>query len=291
MASTKKFLTTAAAATLLVGGVLAHPTGNDGDLDYMGPIAFMWPPDRHWEDESHGMLAPCGTHDGVLNRTAFPLSNGALALEQKQQVYDVQISVSFSEDPKSNEDFTPLSLPAIPSLYMSHVCLSLPEGVAAAAAGRNATLQLKYLASYHGDEHSHSHKRHAATNETFYACADITFVETQEFTASIPCFNATAEDHGSWKGEHGHGEEGHDHNSDSEGEEDDDGSSNGNGGSGSGLSKEAIAGVVIASVVGAAAIATLVWFFWRRDRREKRAAARGGGDDVERETVEGGLKA
>lgn len=165
------------------------------------------------------------------------------------------------------------SLPAIPSLYMSHVCLSLPQGIAAASAGRNATLQLTYVAEYHGDEHSHSHgKRHAATNETFYACADITFVAAQEFAASIPCFNATVEDHGLWGDEHGHDHgqaDSDDHEHEHEGDDDHHDSGSGGGK----LSKEAIAGVVIVGVAGAAVILSVVFYLWRRDRREKRAVA------------------
>lgn len=39
----------------------------------MGPVAFMWPPDREWgaAQDNH---APCGSHQGVENRTEFPLS-------------------------------------------------------------------------------------------------------------------------------------------------------------------------------------------------------------------------
>ncbi|KAF7907783.1 uncharacterized protein EAF01_005369 [Botrytis porri] len=47
-------------------------------------------------------------------------------------------------------------------------------------AGTNATIQLEYTSTYDG-----------SGNETFYACADVTFVEESDFTTSVSCFNAT----------------------------------------------------------------------------------------------------
>jgi hypothetical protein len=43
----------------------------------MGPVAFMWPPDREWgaTQDNH---SPCGSAQGVVNRTEFPL--GALCI-------------------------------------------------------------------------------------------------------------------------------------------------------------------------------------------------------------------
>lgn len=42
----------------------------------MGPVAFMWPPDRVW-GAAQDNRAPCGSAQGVVNRTEFPL--GALS--------------------------------------------------------------------------------------------------------------------------------------------------------------------------------------------------------------------
>lgn len=108
------------------------------------------------------------------------------------------------------------------------------------------------MAEYLDPNHEHR-KRHTFTNETFYACSDVTLVPVDVFTFEIPCFNVSAtEGH---RG--GDEEEGHHH--EEEGEEE---------GNGGGLSKEAIAGVVIGCVVGVGALATLGWYLWRRDRRE-----------------------
>ena len=41
---------------------------------YMGPVAFMWPPDRTW-GAAYDNIAPCGSASGVTNRTEFPLGN------------------------------------------------------------------------------------------------------------------------------------------------------------------------------------------------------------------------
>lgn len=38
----------------------------------MGPVAFMWPPDREW-GAAQDNRAPCGSSQGVVNRTDFPL--------------------------------------------------------------------------------------------------------------------------------------------------------------------------------------------------------------------------
>lgn len=38
----------------------------------MGPVAFMWPPDREW-GAAQDNTEPCGSTAGVKNRTQFPL--------------------------------------------------------------------------------------------------------------------------------------------------------------------------------------------------------------------------
>jgi hypothetical protein len=117
--TSKRMLGLAAATILAVApqAVLAH---SEDDYDHMGPMGFMWPQDREW-DEEDGMTGPCGTDRGATDRTEFPISelssflsffmtwmckltnrfylvvNGALALEQKQQVFDVQISIALGQ--------------------------------------------------------------------------------------------------------------------------------------------------------------------------------------------------
>ncbi|KAK0610963.1 hypothetical protein B0T14DRAFT_500153 [Immersiella caudata] len=227
-----------------------HVLAHGDDETNMAPLGFMWPVERTWEDE-HGMAAPCGSASGPkLERTLFPTAGGALALDGKQKVYDLQLAVSFYQDPKSNSDFTSV-LSGVDSLDFEHVCIPMPA-LTGAQAGQNATLQLKYVAEW-VDPH-HSHKRHTETNETFYSCADVTFVEQAQFSFEIPCFNATAEEHGDHDEDHGH-EDDHDHDHDHDHDD--------------GLSKEAIAGIVIGCVAAVAAIGLIGFYLYRKDRREK----------------------
>jgi hypothetical protein len=63
------------------------------------------------------------------------------------------------------------------------VCYALPESPRAVTDGSNATIQLKYTSDFGTDR-----------NQTFYACADITYVDSAAFTTQIPCFNVTSEE-------------------------------------------------------------------------------------------------
>lgn len=257
-----------ALAALFSPAAIAH---SEDDLEHMGPLGVMWPPDRAWSEQK-GRTAPCGSADGPDWRTDFPLSGGSLSLEQKEKAYDVEVSISFSENPVANDDFTTV-IPAtrIPSLDMSHYCFDMPSLPSSAAASLNATIQLRYTAEYIDPNHTHKFKRHTAENQTFYACSDITLVEAAVFTYTIPCFNITSDAHG------GDGDEEHDHSH----EDDDDdatsgstqGQDEGSGSSGSsGLSKQATAGIVIGCVVGVGMVASLGYYLYRRDRREKQVA-------------------
>lgn len=46
--------------------------GEDDDSPKMGPAAFMWPSDRPWSADADN-VAPCGSSDGVGNRTNYPM--------------------------------------------------------------------------------------------------------------------------------------------------------------------------------------------------------------------------
>lgn len=161
-----------------------------------------------------------------------------------------------SLDPDSNDDFELLSEHPISSLDFDHVCVTAPSLPASASADQNATLQLRYTAEYLDPDHHH--KRHTYTNETFYVCADVTLVPADVFTFEIPCFNVSATENHDDEEEHHHHEEDEDEDEES--------------GGGGGLAKEAIAGIVIGSVVGVGILATLGWYLWRRDRRETAVA-------------------
>ncbi|KAG7289168.1 hypothetical protein NEMBOFW57_005531 [Staphylotrichum longicolle] len=154
----------------------------NGPSENMGPAAFMWPPDRAWSGETDN-TPPCGSASGVTNRTAFPVSGGKLAFTAQDDSYHAELSISFKSNPKSQSDFTPLFTAPITELDPGHTCLSLADQTSSQqfTAGTNATIQVKYIADFDRPE-----------NQTFYACADITFVPAASFNgADVPCFNAT----------------------------------------------------------------------------------------------------
>lgn len=47
-----------------------HGSGAQGTV--MGPVAFLWPSDRPWSASADN-VGPCGSSDGVSNRTDFPI--------------------------------------------------------------------------------------------------------------------------------------------------------------------------------------------------------------------------
>ncbi|KAK3297354.1 uncharacterized protein B0H64DRAFT_391991 [Chaetomium fimeti] len=249
--------------------ILALATNVMGASDNMGPAAFFWPPDRAWSEQTDN-TAPCGSVTGVGNRTEFPLSGGKIAFTAQDDSYNTQLSISFSNDPQSQSDFTPLTTTPIPELDPGHTCVSIDSSssssspLAGAAAGTPATIQMRYTADFDRPE-----------NQTFYACADVVLVPAAAFNpADVPCFNAsdpidvpapTAT--GAPTGLPGHGEDGPPL---VDGDEDDSESVEGGGGGGGGLSAGAIAGAVVGSVVGFALIVGLGFLFYRERERKKR---------------------
>jgi len=65
-------------------------------------------------------------------------------------------------------------------LDKGHTCVPIADPPSSVKAGANATLQIKYISEFDKPE-----------NETFYACADITYVALSDFKDTIPCFNVT----------------------------------------------------------------------------------------------------
>lgn len=55
---------------------LAH---SDDDLAAMGPVGFMWPAARAW-NEHDAQTAPCGSSSGAGNRSEFPICTSSLFL-------------------------------------------------------------------------------------------------------------------------------------------------------------------------------------------------------------------
>ncbi|KXJ91725.1 hypothetical protein Micbo1qcDRAFT_161726 [Microdochium bolleyi] len=253
---TADLLGLAGAAALLFDVAAAQHSdldqNGDGDVDGMGPSAFMWPPDRVWFDFADN-TGPCGSPDGPNNRTEFPLDRGAISLVHQDNSYDVQVAISYSDNPKTNEDFNVL----IPSEHIDqhtpgHYCLNITNPPSNVQAGSNATIQLRYVSD--GEKNM---------NETYYACADIKYVAASTFNYALTrCFNASVPAAPKPSGTAGSGASGTGAPSQGQG-------GSGSGG-GNGLSTGAIAGIVVGVVVGVAALGILLFFLYRRDQRQKR---------------------
>jgi len=166
----------------------------------MGPVAFLWPEDRAWNAD-HDNTARCGSVAGVTVRTDFPLgallpsplpnhtpltaplpAGGAVALTIDDESWDVKIALSLSNAPTKQSDFD-AAISTIAAVDAGHQCYKLPTLPVDITEGANATIQLQYTSlEDDGDK------------DTFYACADVTFVATRTFTETIPCFNVTSDE-------------------------------------------------------------------------------------------------
>ncbi|PYH90983.1 hypothetical protein BO71DRAFT_333240 [Aspergillus ellipticus CBS 707.79] len=221
-----------ATASLMVPGVYA------AEATDMGAAAFLWPPDRAW-GAAIDTTAPCGSSAGIGNRTDFPLSNGVVALVLQTESYSMNLAISYDDDPTSNSDFTTIiSGSRDPDVEPGHECYSVPNPPSNITSGANATLQLKYISDFDNDG-----------NETYYACADISYVTLSSFTTSVPCFNVSEADTTS--------------STSSSSSSSSTTSSSSSGSGGSGLSGGAIAGIVVGSVVSAALVAAAAFFLGR----------------------------
>jgi hypothetical protein len=150
-------------------------------------------------------------------------------------------------DPAFMSDFVAIYGPEqVGDLDVGHTCITVPIAPSYVLAGSNATFGVLYVSEE--DEG-------ATANEIFYACADVSFVETSAFTAAIPCFNATESDptveaDGSVSVsslDNPHGTE--DETSDK------------------GLEGDQIAGIVVGTVLGIALFAFSAVLIFRRKRR------------------------
>jgi hypothetical protein len=173
-------------------------------------------------------------------------------------------------DPTSNDDFeTVIAAMRIPDLDEGHQCYPIPNPAADVEAGSNATLQIKYTSDFDTDK-----------NETFYACADITYVPTSQFSVQVPCFNATIDDYDITDTNDGDdGDESDDSNSSSStstasgtaaGATSTSSPSASSSSSSSGLSGGAIAGIVVGVVLGALLAFGGAFYLWRRSQQKKR---------------------
>ena len=57
--------------SFLATSALSQDHGEEAAKE-MGPVAFMWPADREW-GAAQDNTAPCGSSQGIANRTEFPL--------------------------------------------------------------------------------------------------------------------------------------------------------------------------------------------------------------------------
>ncbi|KAI5461559.1 hypothetical protein BGZ63DRAFT_386087 [Mariannaea sp. PMI_226] len=238
--------------SVVVLAACAHAATDFGGEDQMGPAAFLWPADRVWS-ASMDNTAPCGSVASPGNRSEFPMTNAKIALVAQDESFDIQLSISYLSNPKSNSDFsTVISADKFKEIDLGHTCVNVPDAISSVKSGDKATLQIKYIADFDSPD-----------NQTFYACADVTYVELTEFDESIPCFNATETSNPSSTSTSTHAA--------STSSSDDTDSENSSSKKSKGLSGGAIAGIVVGSVGGVAIIALAILLVYRR--KSQRLAA------------------
>ncbi|EWC43941.1 hypothetical protein DRE_01293 [Drechslerella stenobrocha 248] len=167
-----------AATALSAVGVVAQAHGQGEAGSSMGPVAFLWPEDRPWSAATDN-TAPCGSASGPTSRTDFPLVGGAVALSIADDAYNVAFRIAYGNNPTSQSDFRTFVPAEINQIEAGHQCYRAPA-ISGVADGTNATIQMQYWSNDSGRD------------EFFYACADITLVGVNAFSATIPCFNVTS---------------------------------------------------------------------------------------------------
>ncbi|KAF2179499.1 hypothetical protein K469DRAFT_753887 [Zopfia rhizophila CBS 207.26] len=160
-----------------------HGEGEEGKS--MGPVAFLWPSDRPWTVQDDN-IAPCGSPNGPSNRTLFPLDQGSVALSIADDAWHVAFRISYENDPKQQSDFGQQVVPNVTDIVPGHQCYKIGEIPSTVGPGANATIQLEYWAEFEGENNGN--------NQSFFACADVTFVEATDFKDQVPCFNVTSDD-------------------------------------------------------------------------------------------------
>ncbi|KAI0906971.1 hypothetical protein F4823DRAFT_604915 [Ustulina deusta] len=158
--------------------------GQDAEGTVQGPVAFLWPEDRPWSAGTDN-IGPCGSPDGVINRTNFPLSQGSVAITIADEAWNVAFSVAYADNPTIQSQFIQ-QVANVASVESGHQCYKIDDIPDTVVAGSNATIQLEYW--------SHIDNELGGSNQSFFACADITFVEPADFSIQVPCFNITSSD-------------------------------------------------------------------------------------------------
>ncbi|KAG4442028.1 hypothetical protein IFR05_002496 [Cadophora sp. M221] len=152
-----------------------HGAGALGTV--MGPVAFLWPADRAW-DGAHDNTGPCGSTAPIVNRTAFPIgSMGTIETTIAADASKMAIRIAYGNNPTSQTEFQDTQ-GNVTEMEPGHQCYPIKTDAEKVTAGSNATIQIEYIGNDSG------------TDETFFACADITFVESATFDAKdVMCFN------------------------------------------------------------------------------------------------------
>lgn len=177
-------LSTALTATAIA--TASYAAAQDHGDEYsqtMGPVAFLWPPDREWSEDSEN-TAPCGSSSGPMSeRAQFPLDGGHIALVAQDEAWAVNVRISFRSNPTSLNDFQDWFASNITNeLDEAHMCYSTPSVPSSIKAGDFGTIQLEYNAI------------DSSKNISHFACADVYFVEKDKFQNngfSSMCFNTT----------------------------------------------------------------------------------------------------
>ncbi|KAF1920200.1 hypothetical protein BDU57DRAFT_464396 [Ampelomyces quisqualis] len=227
----------------------AQTHGEGAEGSEMGPVAFMWPSDRIW-DAVHDNTGPCGSAEPPSNRTIFPVQQGQVALSIADDAYFVAFRIAVGNNPTSQSDFSEQVVANTTDIDPGHQCYKL-DALENVSAGQNATIQLEYWAEFEGENDG--------KNQSFFACADITLVETRDFTIQVPCFNVTSEDFNAPTPSSSPGLVASPSSASSTGGQ--------SGGGSSGLSTGAKAGIAVGAIVGGMALfGAIGFFFWRRGR-------------------------
>ncbi|RDL41119.1 uncharacterized protein BP5553_01098 [Venustampulla echinocandica] len=146
----------------------------------MGPVAFLWPEDRPWSADFDN-IAPCGSNAPITNRTSFPMSKGAVSLSISEEAFHVAFRMAYGNNPTLQTEFTTEVVHDVVSVAPGHQCYPVPKTPSEVTSGTNATIQLEYYSKYED-----------GPTEKFYACADVTLIDAEVFTTTIPCFNVTS---------------------------------------------------------------------------------------------------
>ena len=175
-------------------------------------------------------------------------------------------------DPTTQSEFNDQIVSNITEVAPGHQCYSIDrhEGI---TAGTNATIQLEYWSDFEGENNGN--------NRSFFACADIvsptvknyiqtslalpqTFVETNDFSVKVPCFNVTSNNFNALTPDSSASGSAPFQISSSANQS----ASSGQPTSGGGLSTSAKAGIAIGAILGGLVILGAVGFLvWRKGKK------------------------